>query len=298
MKGVPPVRNEPTILCYHRISRRPLPAGTWVGPGQLARQLDALQIAGVRFLSPDEYYDLIAGLGVGDVEPRLPAGTGPQVLLTFDDGTVDLHQHRDILAGRGIRPLVFMPAAFVGRPNSWELPVPGRRVRHLSAVHLRELAAAGWEIGLHGACHCDLTRLSDSRLAAEVSLARVELQEVLGRPVRFFSYPYGRVTARVVEQVRGAGFAAAFVLAAPRSGPSAEDLFRLARRPVYFIDSARDVLAKVEDPFGRTLLGRWQHWKERSAHGVGRWFAGRSSGGGFSRAGDPPGGQEQQIRDR
>ena len=228
--------------------------------------------AGARFLSPNEYHDLVKG-------SVAPSVSRPGVLVTFDDGTLDLHQHRNILAERGIRPLVFMPSAFLGRKNSWEWPIPGRRTRHLSGDHLRELIEAGWEIGLHGASHCDLTRLGDDRLGTEISVAREELQEAVGRSVRFFSYPFGRTAPQVTEQVRSAGFTAAFVLSARNPGENSEDLFRMARRPVYCIDSSGDVLAKVMDPSGRSLFGRWQHWKESSAHGVGKWAAGRWSFG-------------------
>ncbi|MBU8870249.1 MAG: polysaccharide deacetylase family protein [Gemmatimonadales bacterium] len=264
-----------TVLCYHRISRWPLPAGTWVGPGQLARQLDVLLEAGVRFISPADYHHLItAPVLCGEDPTPFPAST-PQVLVTFDDGTVDIHCHREILAGRGIRPLVFMPSAFLGRQNSWEWPIPGRRIRHLCGDQLRELAAAGWEIGLHGASHCDLTRLAVDRLTPEIAEARAELQEAVGRPVRFFSYPFGRAAPPVASRIQAEGFTAAFILAAHGPVQGKIDLFHLARRPVYCIDSPADVLAKVMDPTGRTGYGRWQHWKERAAHGVGRWTAGR-----------------------
>ena len=267
------------VLCYHRISRWPLPSGTWVQPDQLARQLRALQAAGSTLISPDEYLDLIAA-PKAESKPD-PDGilrrrpTGSPVLVTFDDGTVDLFHYRDILIDLGVRPVVFIPADFAGRMNSWEWPIPGRRIRHLSHDQLRELAASGWEIGLHGAGHCDLSRLSGDDLAAEISVAREKLQEKLHSPIRFFSYPFGRTTPVVVEAVRQAGISAAFVLAVPSSRRNTADPLQTMRRPVYCIDTVADVLAKVTDPGGETLFGRWQFWKETAAHGVGRWTAGQ-----------------------
>ncbi len=153
--------------------------------------------------------------------------------------------------------------------------MPGRRTRHLSARQLRECVAAGWEIGLHGSRHCDLTRLSESHLETEIQQARTGLQQTLGHPIRFFSYPYGRDSDQVVHKIQTAGLSAAFVLADADSASNGDDLFHLVRRPVYCIDSAVDVLAKVGDPHGRTPFGRWQLKKELAAHEVGKWFAGK-----------------------
>ncbi len=229
--------SAPFTLCYHRISRRPLPAGTWVTPGQLEAHLSALQ------------------------------GAGAMARVTFDDATVDLHEHRQILIDLDITPLVFVPADLLGKRNSWEWGIPGRGTRHLTGAELRDLVDLGWEVGLHGASHRDLTRCDDRRLADELSGGRKRLEDVAGIPVRSLSYPYGRCDDRVVAAVRAAGLSAAYVLAANVG----TDPLRRPRRPVYCIDSVGDVLSKWRDPQGRTWAGRWQRWKEAAAHGVGRW---------------------------
>jgi peptidoglycan/xylan/chitin deacetylase (PgdA/CDA1 family) len=263
-----------TVLCYHRISSKPLASGTWVGPAQLERQLDALSAAGARFISPDDYHQLLVGAADGLKRGAETPASKPAVLVTFDDATTDLHFYRDILNDRGLRPLVFAPSAILGEWNRWEWPIPGRRVRHLAAAQLRELVSFGWEVGLHGATHCDLTRLGSGELAAEVDRAHRELETAIDQPVRYFSYPYGRTNPAVTRRVQSAGFSAAFVLTDAPAAGQAVDQFQLSRRPVYCIDGAADVLAKVSDPEGRSRFGRWQRRKESGAHGVGRWTAG------------------------
>lgn len=274
------------VLCYHRISGRPLPQGTWVSPSALAAQLDALLARGVRLLTPQEYHERLDDPG--------PRDDVPEALVTFDDGTVDLHRHRTILDERGIRPLVFVPADYLGRRNRWEWPVPGRATRHLDAAQARELAAAGWEIGLHGARHVDLVPLPPDRLAGEIDEAKRRLEQALAFPVRSFSYPYGRCSDRVADRIEAAGFASAFVLAAGPRPAAAPDRFRLPRRPVYCIDSAADVVAKVLDALGTTRRGRWQHRKENAAHGVGRWAVRRFGGVSGAPAGADGPGRHQQ----
>jgi len=245
-------------LVWHRISPYPLPAGTWVSPGQLARQLDRLAHAGAEFWDPADAADTSRSRG-------LP------VVVTFDDATIDLYTYRGILDERGIRPLVFVPVDLVGRPNCWEWPVPGRRTSHLDVEQLRELAANHWRIGLHGASHRDLTRLQDAELTAEVTRARHSLVSMIGGEVDSFSYPFGRCDQRVVREVVRAGFKRAYGMT--RRQPEVPAQYQLPRRPVYCIDTPGDLVSKVKDPQGLTAAGRWQLRKERWAHGVGHWTA-------------------------
>jgi peptidoglycan/xylan/chitin deacetylase (PgdA/CDA1 family) len=203
---------------------------------------------------------------------RARAAGDRRVLLTFDDGTADLHEHAGLLVARGCAGAVFVPSALLGRTNRWEWPLPGRATRHLTAGELGDLAAAGWEVGLHGATHRDLTRLAVRELDRELAGGRADLEDRLGRPVRWLAYPFGRTDARVVAAAVRAGFTAGFVLTrAPAVGP--HGLVR-RRRPVYCADGPGDILVKLTDPRGRTVPGRWQLWKEGSAHALGRWTGG------------------------
>ena len=263
-----------TVLTYHRISERPLLAGTWVTPGQLAAHLDRLLAVGCRPLAPS---DLSA---TGCVE--IPAAvTGPSAesltvapafLITFDDGTEDLYRYRAVLAARGVTGVVFVPADLIGRCNRWEWPVPGRKTRHLAADQLDSLVQQGWEVGLHGGTHCDLTRLSAAGLHAELTDGRRRLAGDLGVPVRWLSYPYGRVDERVAAAALDAGLTAGFTLGT--TAPNVPAPMAQPRRPVYCIDTSADLVAKVSDPAGVTLAGRWQLWKESASHAVGRWSGG------------------------
>lgn len=258
-----PPDEYPLTLAYHRICRRPLLAGTWVHPAQLAAQLDALARAGARFTGADEVF-------AGATDPG-----DARVMVTFDDGTADVHEHREVLQRRGIRPVVFVPADRVGRTNDWEWPIPGRRTRHLDRNQLRELVALGWEIGLHGASHRALVGCDESELADELAGGRRRLAEACGRPVRWLSYPYGLVDGRVERAAGAAGLEAGFVMSAVSASSPAPSRWGLPRRPVYCIDAPGDVVAKWRDRTGAGAMGRWQLRKEAGAHAVGRWFAGR-----------------------
>jgi peptidoglycan/xylan/chitin deacetylase (PgdA/CDA1 family) len=95
----------------------------------------------------------------------------------------------------------------IGRPNPWMAPESGARM--MTVDELRELAAAGFEIGAHTVSHPDLSRLGFDECLREMRESRDELERTLGIEVRTFAYPschYGRAA---VEAARAAGFTSA-----------------------------------------------------------------------------------------
>lgn len=74
---------------------------------------------------------------------------------------------------------------------------------------LRELAAGGIEIGVHGKTHTPMTRAAD--LDAELASARTIVGEHLdGTLPPTMSYPHGRYDEQVLERTRAAGYELAF----------------------------------------------------------------------------------------
>jgi peptidoglycan/xylan/chitin deacetylase (PgdA/CDA1 family) len=82
--------------------------------------------------------------------------------------------------------------------------------RALTADELRALADGGLvEIGAHTVTHARLSSLDRAAQAREIVDGKVRLEEVLGRPLRSFSYPFGYKGSygpETVELVREAGF--------------------------------------------------------------------------------------------
>jgi peptidoglycan/xylan/chitin deacetylase (PgdA/CDA1 family) len=74
------------------------------------------------------------------------------------------------------------------------------------------MADQGFCFGSHGVNHNFLTRLSDSAARYEIEASKKELEDGLGQPIRFFSYPYGDYSDRIISFVREAGYEAAFSL--------------------------------------------------------------------------------------
>lgn len=75
----------------------------------------------------------------------------------------------------------------------------------------------GVEIGAHTISHPILTSLDDDSARLEIRGGKEELEAILGKPVRLFAYPNGKIgkdfDTRHVDMVREAGFSAAFTTA-------------------------------------------------------------------------------------
>lgn len=83
----------------------------------------------------------------------------------------------------------------------------------MTEQQVRELRAAGMEVGGHTVTHPILTRVSDEDAREEISNGRRILEVITGAPVTLFAYPNGKPKrdfgARHVSMVRELGFSAA-----------------------------------------------------------------------------------------
>lgn len=77
---------------------------------------------------------------------------------------------------------------------------------------VRELAAAGVEIGGHSHSHPQLDQLDDRRLRFELIRCKEIVSDQLGRVPTSFAYPYGHSSRRVREAVRETGYAQALAV--------------------------------------------------------------------------------------
>jgi peptidoglycan/xylan/chitin deacetylase (PgdA/CDA1 family) len=126
------------------------------------------------------------------------------------------------------------------------------KVRHthrtLSAAEVRELASGGLvEVGAHTVSHSALSGLPPEAQREEILASRSRLEEILGREVDTFAYPYGQprdYTDETAAIVREAGFACA-CSTSPELVRPWSDRFRLPRFGVE--DFGGDVLARKLD---------------------------------------------------
>jgi peptidoglycan/xylan/chitin deacetylase (PgdA/CDA1 family) len=163
------------------------------------------------------------------LDGELPAGAKP-VVVTFDDGFDGVRSAGlPVLREYGFSATVFVVAGSLGGVDDWNDERPGERL--LDADGIRELHAAGLEIGSHGLNHRNLMGLDAAPLEEETAGSRRLLEEVVGAPVTSFCYPYGGFDDPAVEAVRRSGYRAATVIRSGIGDPTG-DPYRLRRVPV------------------------------------------------------------------
>ncbi len=163
--------------------------------------------------------------------------------FTFDDGYKSFLENAiPILKEYSIPATVFISSGMIGRKNSWDYSSFLTPREHLSATDIRRLSGEGVEIGSHGHSHLALTTLSDRFLRLELEKSKRILEDITGRPIKYMSYPFGRVNEKVEAAALEVGYERGFSLA---QIPSDGNGFSVRRSAVYAWDSPYTVLKKT-----------------------------------------------------
>jgi peptidoglycan/xylan/chitin deacetylase (PgdA/CDA1 family) len=130
------------------------------------------------------------------------------------------------------------------------IPVPLPDDLMMRSHQVRELHAAGMEIGAHTVHHPILARLPAEQARREIADGRDALEALIGAPVRSFAYPNGKpgtdYMADHARMARELGFAAAVSTSWGAAGP-ASDPFQLPRFTPWEHDQARFVLRLLQN---------------------------------------------------
>lgn len=190
------------VLFYHRIADYGL--NEWTTSNRtFIRQIDWLRAN----------FDLVS-LEEAQHRIRTADNTRPCASITFDDGYRDnCSQAMPYLIKNQIPCTYFVT---LGNLISGE-PFPHDVARGDSFApnnldQLKAMAAAGIEIGGHTRSHCNLGSVTDQELLRdEVMTAGEELQRMVGKPVRYFAFPFGQyenLNPRAFHMAYDAGYEA------------------------------------------------------------------------------------------
>jgi len=214
------------VLMYHKVNDVPGNPVT-VPVGVFEDQMAELHELGYEVVGLDSVLAHYV-----DGAPLPPGAT----LITFDDGYRDVLRHAlPVLQRHGYPAVLFVPLGFVGDPR----PLPhekrfaaqGMVNRTLDWDELRELDASGVRIECHGISHRALADLAVDEATREIALAKLRLEERLGREVKAFAYAKGSEAhfgPVHVSLVRQAGYELGFTSVSGANGPHS-DRFRLRR---------------------------------------------------------------------
>jgi peptidoglycan/xylan/chitin deacetylase (PgdA/CDA1 family) len=188
------LRDTPMIFMYHGVADADEdPNQLCVSPARFAEQMAWLARRGLR------------GVGIAELVDAMRAGRQRGLVgLTFDDGYTNvLETALPVLRQHGFGATAYIISDRLGGTNEWD---EGPTWQLMTGDQVRELAAAGIEIGSHAATHMRLAGASPAQLTAEISESRISLGALLGTEIRGFAFPYGSMDAASRQAVRDAGY--------------------------------------------------------------------------------------------
>ena len=187
----PTTDRKVVALCYHAMDDES--GSTYeLSIGDFKEQLQALADDGYESVLPSQIADYLEG------KSDLPEKA---VCITFDDGPESiLSVSKPAMDAHGYVGAAFLIADSVGGEGllSWD--------------QVRELEAAGWEIGSHTCTHEMLTRVSTDTCVCELEDAREDIAAEIEGDCDAFAYPNGLYDADVAARARDAGYRIAFTI--------------------------------------------------------------------------------------
>ena len=184
----PPEKVVAPILLYHHVSDEDTDNRYVISTTVFTAQLLELRDWGYTVIPISILVDVLIH---GGLLPQRP------VVISFDDGNEDIYQNAfPIMKSFGDPGTFFMVANRLGSPG------------FVTADELKEMAAAGWEIGSHSWSHIDITKDHDA-IWHEVANSRIVLQKEIGVPIDVFAYPFGTTDPTISQKVQDYGYKAA-----------------------------------------------------------------------------------------
>ena len=240
------------VLCYHSVHpNRPYFSST---PELFERHLQWLK----QHCHVTSLVELV-------IAPRPTHSGKPAAAITFDDGLEDNHSYAlPILAKYGISATFFITAGFVERD-----PTVLRRFQRLfqcssdevvplSWSQVREMRAAGMDIGAHTYTHPNLASLSGEEAGSELRKSKQMISDRIGCDIDLFAYPFGKPNVHFTSATTDIVKATGYRIAAAVTYRGVRESDPLLSIPRFFNDG--DTIAKLEAKVRGVydLIGWWQ----------------------------------------
>ena len=226
-------RNEPVVLCYHRVVEDFKKESEYslsellVSKRSFGRQL--------RFLR--KYYNIISMDSLVDsFEGRfeLPKYS---LLITFDDGYKDNFScGYPLLKQSNVPAVIFITTNFIDSKEypSWEKKRPHSDSLMLSWEDVRVMSREGVCFGGHTDTHLVYHQEANVDSYKEIASSKASIEENIKKPVSVFAYPEGFCNMEAIRKVKEAGYKLAFTLAGKTffNAPKKYHRFMLERIPI------------------------------------------------------------------
>ena len=174
------------ILMYHNVAHTDEYRTNTVSPEHFEQQMAYLKNHGFRVLS---FAELVQLTKTGQPLPRKSA------VITFDDGYADNYERAyGILRKYGYPAIIFVPTDLMNTDG------------YLTWGQMKEMADNGITIGSHTRWHAYLPDLTPAEQKDEIFGSKQAIEQNLGFPADYFSYPIGGFSEEIKQLVKEAGY--------------------------------------------------------------------------------------------
>lgn len=170
--------------------------------------------------------------------------SGKYIAITFDDGYKDnFLSAAPILKDLKMTATFFVTVSYVQNEvkKRWS---GGEGREFMSWDDVKNLTDMGFEVGSHMVHHTDIAALNETDIRYEFEHSRDAISNRTGRPVRVFSYPYGKVSEKMVIAAKKAGYIGGCSSFKGINGPYT-DHFILRRTEIDGYDTINDFRRKL-----------------------------------------------------
>ncbi len=194
-------KKQVPVICYHHIREsHPGQSETYksysVSPSQFAAQMKALKDSGYETILPDQLYNYLV---YNDELPAKP------IMLTFDDsiegqytiGVPEMDKY-------GFKGVFFLMTISIGKP------------RYMTKENIKDLADKGHAMESHTWDHHMVTKLKGDDFEKQFGGANKTIEDITGKKVTYFAYPFGIWGAPVFPELEKAGYKMSFILSTKR----------------------------------------------------------------------------------
>ncbi len=206
-------------LMYHSVGYPPKEAklkSLYLSPKRFKNHIKALKLFGYSFLDSKDFLRIKESFNKST----------KNIIITFDDAYLDIFENAlPFLIENNIKAIVFVPTGLIGKYNTWDSHILNVKKPIADINLIREFSNLGIEFGSHTITHPYLTQISKKEAFKEIKDSKKMLEDIIGKEVLSFCYPYGDLNESIVES---AGYKLAFTTESGHIKPD-DDLFLLKR---------------------------------------------------------------------
>jgi len=197
-------RREVPVLCYHQIrnnisSDSKRAHDDIIAPDKFKEHIKMLADSGYHSILPDQLYNYLV---YGAQLPEKP------IMITFDDTDEDQFTvGNTTLKKHGFKGVYFIMTVSIDRKG---------RINYMTKEQIKQLSDEGNTIASHTYDHKNFAQFTDSDWKTQIDEPTKKLEEITGKKVQYFAYPYGVYKAANLHKLKAHGFKAAFILSTAR----------------------------------------------------------------------------------